>query len=163
MKIKYIYILFCFIIIFNKVTAQNDSIIKKSEAIINFIKFINWKNKDILNIKVWKNNKMTEILKSKNNKYINIKTINKLDDIDNCKVLYISNANDEELEKIVKKANSKHILTISDNYNHVNKNVIISFKIEQGETRFQINRKVAMSSEIEINYLLYKQAKVVID
>jgi hypothetical protein len=110
--------------------------------------------------------KLETIIKSRNikikNKNVSVKIINKIEEIGNSDMLFISNSEKNNLTKILNYVNNKPILTISDTKVFIDKGVMINMYIESSKLLFNINLKSSNASKIYISSKFLVNANKVI-
>jgi hypothetical protein len=95
------------------------------------------------------------------NKRVEVRKINSLDDIGNTNMLFISYSEGYRLNEILKFAEGKTIVTVSDTKGFCEEGVMINFFIEAQRMRFEINEPVVKGSKMQFSYMLLNQAKIV--
>jgi hypothetical protein len=87
--------------------------------------------------------------------------ISSVDEIVNCEILFISESEKNNLEKILDYTSGKPILTISDSNGFGLKGVIINMFSEGGYIRYEVNRKALDKTGLKINSLLLNHALII--
>lgn len=95
------------------------------------------------------------------NKKITIRYISRLQEIDQCYLLFISDETHQNLSQILNYTKDKPILTISDTEGYAQKGVYINFYIEKGKLRFEINQSAVKQSKLKVSYMLMQHAKII--
>jgi hypothetical protein len=96
------------------------------------------------------------------NKKVNLNFIKKIEEVEECDVLFISKNTKEHIKEILKITNEKPLLTVSDSKGYGEAGVLINFYVaEESKLRFEINYKKVKESKISINSRLLKNAKIV--
>ena len=96
-------------------------------------------------------------------KEVIIGSTKKLDDIKNANIIYIGSSNSSERKKIIKLAQQKHILTISDALGFAESGGIIQMNFVAQKTQIKINHSAAIKSQIRIKAPLLSIATVLED
>ena len=86
---------------------------------------------------------------------IDTKTLNNID------ILFIKNATDKSLLKLLKELSKRPILTISDDNNLINKGVMINLSSQGGKIQFIIDHSALNSANLKASYRLLKLAKII--
>jgi hypothetical protein len=97
------------------------------------------------------------------NKKLVINRFKELHDIEKCRILFISESEEERLTQILKSLKGLHILTVSDTEGFAQQGVIINFYLEQNKVRFEINVDAARRSGLKISSKLLNLARIVYD
>lgn len=88
-----------------------------------------------------------------------IENINELADSD---ILFISSSERSKLSEILKKTESKPVLTVSDTRGFAQKGVIINFyETNQGTIHFEINKTSLAKSGLKMDFMLLQLAKII--
>ena len=94
-----------------------------------------------------------------------IRTVNTLQQIDKCHILFIPEIEPHKLKSILKYVTDKPILLISDSPGFAEKGVHINFyELEDkslGQLSFEINLKQVRQAKIHISSKLLKHAKII--
>lgn len=96
-----------------------------------------------------------------NNKIVRINYISSIEEIKNSKVLFISESEEMNLDKIINYAKNKPILTISDSKGFGEKGVLINMFTEDNYIRYELNRTTLEKSGLKINSLLLNYAVII--
>jgi len=99
--------------------------------------------------------------KQVNNLDVNIVLLKSSDHIPECELLYIGK-NAKRVKKLIEKVKNKPTLTVSDDKNFIDKNVMITIFLLKNKFKYIINNTEAKNSKIKISYLLLKSAQEVI-
>lgn len=100
-----------------------------------------------------------EKIKNKRVMVYRAKTINEISD---CNVMFISEDQEDVLDKILEFTFDKPILTISDTPGFAEEGVLFNYYLTERNTlRFEINQTAAKTSSLNISYQLYELAKIV--
>ncbi len=94
-------------------------------------------------------------------KNIKIKYANSVDKIDDTTILYIANANSEQLSTILKKVDHKNVLTVSDIRGFAEKGGIMQVYIASQKAKVKINLDAATKEDIKIKASLLRIAEVI--
>ncbi len=95
-------------------------------------------------------------------KEVKINYVKSIDEIKNTHILFISNDQKYNIDKIVSFANKNNILTISDSQNFGKKGVHINFYLTvNGTLHFTINLKSTKEANLRINLMLIEIAKII--
>jgi hypothetical protein len=97
------------------------------------------------------------------NKKLVINRFKELHALEKCRILYISESEEERLTQILKSLKGLHILTVSDSEGFAQHGVIINFYMEGNRVRFEINVDAARRSGLKISSKLLNLAKIVYD
>lgn len=95
------------------------------------------------------------------NKKVQVKHISNYKDIENCHLLFIGDNQSGNLKNILKTAQEKNILTISDKKGFSEKGVHINFFVKNEQIRFEINQESLKEAHFTVSYLLLNVAKIV--
>jgi hypothetical protein len=142
----------------------------KATFIYHFTKYIKWTDSDStkdFKIAILGDSDIITPLKkianmrTVNNRKILIKHFNNIQDIDTCQILFISASKKNELQVILKKAEHKNILTISDSKGFAHKGVAINFVISEGKIKFEINNRALKRTGLQVSSQLQKLAILV--
>ncbi len=145
----------------------------KAAYLYNFAKFIHWPDsafsgaKAPLIIGVLGKNSFNGTLKplvgkKLRGRIIDVKYFNRLEEVSNCQLLYISSSDESNLKQILPKLATRPIVTVGETHNYVDFGGTIQFITKRGRLRFSINLDIAQSNNIQIEaQLLSLAAKVV--
>jgi hypothetical protein len=92
---------------------------------------------------------------------VKISYISSVDEIDNCMILFISESEKNNLDKILHYTTGRPILTISDSKGFGLIGVIINMFTEGNYIRYEINRSTLEKSGLKINSLLLNYAVII--
>ncbi len=95
-----------------------------------------------------------------NGKSVKIISSTDLIQISEINILFIAQGNRSNLEDIIRQTENKPILTISDASGFSKKGVLVNFYTERNTIRFEINKSRVEMSDLEMNSLLYRVAKI---
>jgi hypothetical protein len=146
----------------------------KAAYIYNFIKFVEWPSTSFENeyspfiIAVYGDNPFGSIIQDAfnertlyNRKWI-LKTINSVEEISGSHLLFISDTNIPELNKILAEANKHPILTVGDNIEgFCFKGGIINFSSKNSKYKFEINNTNAIKTKLVISSKLLSLSKLI--
>jgi len=175
--IKYQIVSFVFFLLLwginNSLSAQAISEYElKGGYLLSFFRFVNWEesaqNDEIIIIGIYGNDNFNEILetivkqKNKNGIKYGIEHYNSPDEIDDCKILFISGVNQKELRKVLSVARIYPILTVGDEIeNFCETGGIINFMPKGSRNLFQINNLAAEKVRITISSKLLLLAELI--
>lgn len=89
-----------------------------------------------------------------------VQSVEDSDDIPECHLLFVCTYMQEELNDVMGRTYAKPILTVGEAEDFVRRGGIINFFIHEGKVRFEINKKAAEASSLEISSQLLKLAKI---
>ena len=95
-----------------------------------------------------------------NNLNVDIKYLSSTNNIPKCQLLYIGK-NTKNTKKIIKKLNDSPVLTVTDDKNFIDDEVMITIFLKQKKFKYIINNKAAKEADMKISYLLLKSAQEV--
>ncbi len=137
----------------------------KAAFIFNFIAFTQWpeNNDKTTDLCLYgKNNFGREIddlqAKSVNTNTIKIIRLERLEKVDACQVLFISNSAASDLTSILNKVAGKAILTVADTPGAASEGVMINMQLIQNKIKFEVNLKSARDVQLNINSRLLQLA-----
>ena len=96
----------------------------------------------------------------KNHPFI-IKHFAKVEDIDNCHILFIGEKDRDEVKKILQKLQGKNMLTVGETNRFGQMGGIITFVKEKGKIKLKINQKSAENARLKISSKLLSLAEIV--
>jgi hypothetical protein len=142
----------------------------KAAFIYNFSKFIDWpeeaspKEGEAFVIGLLGENPFGDHLKNLKNHKVNgrrieIQEYTLIEDARHCHILFISNSERKNIQKILGKLTGKHILTVSDIAGFTDQGGMIDFIIAKDKIAFVINRGAMEKEGLEPNSQLLKLAK----
>lgn len=160
-----------------KVVETNDILSHEYELKLAFIKqfplFITW---PIEHVNERKNNPFTIGIYGENKFFpfyrnlevrtiqgrpIKMVNINRISDINQLDILFISEATKKELTGILTQAQKYNVLTISDRTGMTQKGVMINFFIENNTVRFELNKKILDNNRFRVSSKLWRIAKII--
>jgi hypothetical protein len=143
----------------------------KAVYLFNFSKFVQWENNNSgeeFVIGVYGNDPFGQILdqiaeeKNKSDKQFMINHYDSPEEIDNCKILFVSGIARSEMLKVLKVTSTKSILTVGDTMDEFcESGGIINFQEKGADKIFEINNSAAKSVMIKISPKLLRLAKIV--
>lgn len=84
-----------------------------------------------------------------------------LDNLSSCDILFISNSQKGNLQKIIDRTKGKGVILVSDSEGFASKGVFINFYIDRNRIRFEINKKAVEDEGFMISSRLLKLAYIV--
>lgn len=144
----------------------------KAAFLYNFAKFIDWptetfsKDQTTFTICVMGEDPFGSALdpirgKSLKGRKLVIKHVEKLEDAQNCQILFISRSEKENLAEILAKLSGSGVLTVGDMEHFAQHGGIINLITEKRKVRFEINLDAAEHTGLKISSKLLKLAKIV--
>lgn len=144
----------------------------KAAYLFNFAKFIEWpspqSNSDTITLGIYKNDpfgivlEKTMIGRKVNGKVWKIVRTSKLQDLDNCQMVFFSDVEKYDLLKLITHLKNKPILTIGDEIMDFCKiGGAINFTPQFSEFQFEINNEVAKGNRVVISPKLLVLAKII--
>jgi hypothetical protein len=144
--------------------AQDDKQLK-SVFISKFIDYTEWpESKDALTIGVVGNSEVLLILQQlfeKKKKNYTVKKVTALNEIGDCKVIYIPENESKNIGLILQGVKGKSILVISDKKELATQGACVSFYEEGGKLKFIINKSSIDKANLKISSSLLTLAKVI--
>ncbi len=142
-------------------SAENDAVEYKLKAayMLNFAKFINWPQErdegDTFRICIYGNNPFGSALAGAESKKIKGKAVKLVltsnpEDLDDCRLVFISPSEANRVKSILKKISGKPIVAISDVKGFATAGGTIEFVSVGNKLRFVINYSQAKSSNVKI-------------
>ncbi|KAA3617951.1 MAG: YfiR family protein [Calditrichaeota bacterium] len=95
------------------------------------------------------------------NKYVRIRYINKINDIQDTDLLFISRSKKRSLAKIITRIADKPILTVGDSEDYAAQGVHINFYFSGTSIQFEINPEAMRGSQLQASFQLLKLARIV--
>jgi len=169
-KIIFLHLMLALSAFSNKVQKEASEYDLKAAYICNITKFIYWNSNvtgDEFIIGVLEPaaiyRSLTEITKTKtvNEKKIVIRKYAKLEEIDHCHILFIPENSSISLKKILAKAQSKNILTISEQQGYGSLGSAINFVTINDKLKFEVNLKTLESIGLKASAQFLKLAVVI--
>jgi hypothetical protein len=142
----------------------------KAAFIYNFTRFIEWEPAAIADEFVIGvigtssiDEPLEEISKTRtvNTKKIIIRHFEKIEDLDNCNILFIPKAVKVPIQEIIAKTEKKNILLISEKQGYASKGSSINFVIIDNKLKFEANMKAINSAGLKVSAQLLKLAIIV--
>ncbi len=139
----------------------------KSAIILNFIRYTEWpessfdSESDAINVCIYTDTEMEKaFLKSNgkkiNNRKINIRTLYRLNNLDECHVLFADNLDRTQATRAFLSVSNKPVLTISDQATRASTSGMINLIQDKGKLRFEISRKQCDSVNLKLSSRLLK-------
>jgi len=157
---KKVLLLLLVFVLFQKSFSQNF----KVQAIMtyNFTNYLTWSESDEMKftIGVYGEGEFLNEMKiiSKNfkvkNKEIEVLEFNKVEDIQNCRILYVQENKNDELENIMGAIELYSTVLITDNAKDIQTGNDINFIIEEGKQKFEIYPSNIQKKSIQIDQQL---------
>ena len=153
--------------------AQSREYLLKAGFIEKFTHFVEWpeinnnSSSETFNIAVIGVNKFEHALEeifSKvkvKNKSAKIAYISSVDEIKDCRILFISGKMDNILDEILNVTTGKPILTISENEGYGEKGALINMLLINDYIRYEINRTTLEKSGLKMSSLLLESAIII--
>jgi YfiR/HmsC-like len=146
----------------------------KAAYLYNFGKFVRWEsagvgNSDSLGICILGKDPFGSVLDSTvagesiEGKKITVKRLAKIQEANQCSILFIGSSEESRLAPILSAAQRSGMLTVSDIPHFAEDGGIIGFITQQGKIRFEVNREAAEQSHVVLSSELLKVAGKVID
>ncbi|MHC1741906.1 MAG: YfiR family protein [Syntrophobacteraceae bacterium] len=146
----------------------------KAAFLFNFAKFVDWPaesdrpHDDALVVCVLGEDPFGTALeslvgKAVGQRQLSIKRTKRLEDIQNCSILYVCASEKERLQPILQAARTAHALTVSDMDQFVQQGGMIGLVSSEDKIRFRVNVKSAKASGIQISSKLLKLADQVLE
>lgn len=142
----------------------------KAVFVFNFTKYIEWpendSNKSFV-IAILGESHIIEPLniiaskKNIGNQKIIVNKFKNIDDVKKANILFVDSTFNMNLEKLLKKIESDNILLIGDKAGLAKKGYGLSFFIEDGKVRFEMNRDVIKNANLSVSSQLLKIAKII--
>lgn len=158
----------------NSYGQSSDEFTIKAVFIEKFTRFIEWpKGSDVNDItkpfiiSVMGSSTFTETLKEIykdkkiKNKMVEIRSANKISELEGTDAIYISKISKTTLADILAYTKDKPILTISDSNGFADLGVLINFYISDNKIKFEINETSVKLAGLSTSYMLLNLAKVV--
>ena len=156
------------------VFSQSSDNTLKAVALEKLSLFITWPNNvlpnnssDVFIVAVLKNKafgmNLEKIYKTHpiKNRKVQVVYINKIEELKNCHLLYISNTNAKELKKILAGVKNKPILLVSDKKGFAIAGSHINMYYSNDKLRFEINQMALEQAGFKIDYQLLHVSKII--
>lgn len=154
--------------------SENSDYVQDIKAVFlyNFTKYIQWDEQTELStfdIAVFGDSPIIEPLqqiaakKTVNKKRIQIKSIQNMDQIEDCRLLFIPETEQTRLDDIVKNIGNKTILTVSEINNSLSSGVMINFLVSNETIKFEINLMAMKQAGIHPDSEMLKLAVRIIE
>jgi len=85
----------------------------------------------------------------------------RLEDLKNCHMIFISKSEESRLQKILEEIQSKSVLTVSETPDFANRGGILNFYLDGNKVRFEINPAVAQRKNLKLSSELLNLGKIV--
>ncbi|MEW6715710.1 MAG: YfiR family protein [Nitrospirota bacterium] len=141
----------------------------KAAFLYNFVKFIDWPdNANTLTLCILGEDRFGKDIdsiegKAAAGKALSVRRIKSVQDIKQCRMLFIASSENERLSGILTAAQGLNIITVGDTAGYAERGVIINFYMEQNKVRFEINKDAAARSGLKISSKLFSLARIVYD
>jgi hypothetical protein len=139
--------------------------------IYKFIQFIEWptdleKTSNKFKISIYGKSNMKELLQTfsgekVNGRLLEIHSVENLDSIKKCHILFISPSEASRLDEILETLKDSSVLTISRMEGFAQKGGMINFYVNEERVRFEINPQSAKNAGLKISSKLLKVSKVI--
>lgn len=96
-----------------------------------------------------------------NNRKIIIERSQRIEDLKNCQMIFISKSEKEHLAEILSQLDSQSVLTVSEFEGFAKRGGGINFYLEKDKVRFEINSTIAQRNGLKISSQLLSLAKIV--
>ncbi len=144
----------------------------KAAFLLNFAKFMEWPSQVLpdssssLTLYILGKDPFGEALKTIENKIVKgrklvVKKASCVEDIKECHILFISNSEKQNMEKILSKINDLPILTVAETRNFCQTGGTINFVVLKNKVRFEINVDAARRKGLNISSKLLKLSKII--
>lgn len=105
---------------------------------------------------------LREIFAKTKNTDVSIVDITSVQEIEGCKILFISNTvTPEILDKVLQYTKGKPVMTISDTKGYCNKGVLLNMIVVDNYLRYEINKSVLDVSGLKMSSLLLNSAIII--
>lgn len=94
---------------------------------------------------------------------ITVQRITRVQQAAPCNILFVSSSEEDNLRPVLEEANRLHILTVSDLKRFTQRGGVIGLSVQEERVRFEVNRKAAERSHLQLSSELLKVAFKVID
>jgi hypothetical protein len=94
---------------------------------------------------------------------ITVQRITRVQQAAPCNILFVSSSEEDNLRPVLDEANRLHILTVSDLKRFTQRGGVIGLSVQEERVRFEVNRKAAERSHLQLSSELLKVAFKVID
>jgi hypothetical protein len=141
----------------------------KAAFLYNFAKFIEWPaDMAVLNLCIFGDDHFGRDIddlerKTAAGKILSVERIKSVQEVKQCRILFISSLENERLDSILTAAQDLNILTVGDTEGYAERGVIINFYKERNKIRFEINKDAAERSGVKISSKLFGLARIVHD
>ena len=90
-----------------------------------------------------------------------IKYTRRVEDVENCRIVFIDQSETSQTTEILKKLNDRAILTVSDYDDFARRGGVINFYLSEGRVHFEINPDAARREQLKISSQLMRLGRVV--
>src|SRR5678815_3006098 len=90
-----------------------------------------------------------------------VKRFSRIEDLERCDLLFISQDMLPRLEAILKRIAGRHVLTVAEEHPRLEADVVITLLISENKVRFEIDRDAAEAEQIQISSKLLSLAQTV--
>lgn len=156
------------------ISGQADEYIMKAIALEQVSRFLEWPKNSIIDddslpfvIGVLGINPFGKLLEETyekhkiKNKDVKIVYYDKIEELNQCHILFISNSKKSDIQKVIDHINEKPILTVGDTKGYAESGVLINFYLADNNIRFEINEKRMSDVGFSVSYMLLKVAKII--
>jgi hypothetical protein len=91
-------------------------------------------------------------------KPLQAKRIDKIEDVGDCRILFISSSEDSQLKRILAALQSKPVLTVSEMPEFCNRGGMVQFVVQEKKVRFEVNPTAAEKAGLMLSSQLLKIA-----
>jgi hypothetical protein len=144
----------------------------KAAFLYNFAKFVDWPKKgadeqsEAFVIGIIGDDPFgseIEVIKGKSVKGMPLKVrhYEKIEDISDCKILFISSSSEKEISKILEHLKGNTVLTVGDTEGFARQGVMVNLIKVENRIRFEINPEAAKSEGLKISSHLLRLAKII--
>lgn len=142
----------------------------KAAFLFNFAKFVEWPPQafpepasplviGILGANVFGDNLEHTIQnKTINNHPLQFKTFDRVSEVTNCQVLFISASEESRFNNIIETLHGLNVLTVSESNHFLEAGGMVNFVLENNRVRFQINNQAAQKAGLKISSKLLSLA-----
>ncbi|MCO5251988.1 MAG: YfiR family protein [Candidatus Kapabacteria bacterium] len=95
------------------------------------------------------------------NRKVNIRFVNKIEELQDANMIFISKSAEKDLDKIVEYANRNGILTTSYSTGFAKRGVHINLYMQDMKLKFEINHNSAKKAGFHISHLLLSKARII--
>lgn len=95
------------------------------------------------------------------NRRLEVRRYRRVEEIDQCHILFISRSEERRLEQILLELSGKHVLTVGDSEGFALRGGMIRFMTEKNKIRLRINLDAAKAASVTISSKLLRAAEVI--